>query len=97
MTSVMVSVLLCEIEKKRKLTSSYPTGLTLHSALEQRLDQGIIAIVPLAGEISAPTRWKCVVLDDTKRNDIIYQSYEPQGNDPEIIRLRVSNSYVSRM
>lgn len=97
MTGVTVSVLLCEIKRKRKLTSSYLAGLTLHSALEQRLDQGIIAIVPLAGEISAPTRWKCVVLDDTKRDDIIYQPYEPQGNDPEIIRLRVSNSYVSHL
>lgn len=90
----MVSVLLCKVERKRKLTSLYLAGLTLHSALEQGLDQGIIVIVPLAGGISVPTRWKCVVLDDTKRDDIIYQSYEPQGNDPEIIRLRVSSSYV---
>ncbi|KAL3465565.1 hypothetical protein BJX64DRAFT_285496 [Aspergillus heterothallicus] len=54
-------------------------GITLHSTLEQRLDQGVIVIVPLDEKISAPTRWKCVVLDDTKLDEIISQPPEDQA------------------
>ena len=39
--------------------------------MEKLLDQGVIAIVPVLREITTPTSWRCVVLDDSKNGDTV--------------------------
>ncbi|KAL3487437.1 hypothetical protein BJX62DRAFT_191668 [Aspergillus germanicus] len=63
-------------------------GITLQSSLVELWDEGVIAIVPAEGEIAEPTRWRCVVLDETKADDIVYQLRVPEGNPKITTRLR---------
>ncbi|CAI7595202.1 unnamed protein product [Penicillium discolor] len=46
-------------------------GITLADNIELLFDQGTIAIVPMPGPMESPTQWRCVVLDDSKKEDII--------------------------
>lgn len=50
-------------------------GITLLTKFEQALDNGTIAIVPVADEISS--RWKCVLLDESVRD--IIATFTSQG------------------
>ncbi|KAL5338252.1 hypothetical protein BJX70DRAFT_388656 [Aspergillus crustosus] len=51
-------------------------GLTMYSVLEDRLDKGELIIVPMPGGLGPPTRWKCVVLDDTKLRDEVWKTFD---------------------
>ncbi|KUM59197.1 hypothetical protein ACN42_g7953 [Penicillium freii] len=46
-------------------------GITLADNIELLFDQGTIAIVPMPGPMKSPTRWRCVVLDETKKENVI--------------------------
>ncbi|OJJ43919.1 hypothetical protein ASPZODRAFT_145056 [Penicilliopsis zonata CBS 506.65] len=48
-------------------------ALSLSSPIQLLLDQGVIAVVPVPGEITIPTTWRCVVLDESKYENIVYQ------------------------
>ncbi|KAL4886714.1 hypothetical protein BJY04DRAFT_213469 [Aspergillus karnatakaensis] len=41
-------------------------GITLSSSVESRLDKGQIIIVPMPGELTAPSRWRVLVLDESE-------------------------------
>lgn len=66
-----------------QLTHIY-SGITLSKNVELLLDKGIIAIVPLPGPLQFPTEWRCVVLDESKNDNVI------GVNDGKHIRLKVS-------
>ncbi|OQE92517.1 hypothetical protein PENNAL_c0007G01442 [Penicillium nalgiovense] len=46
-------------------------GITLADNIELLFDQGTIAIVPMPGPMKSPTQWRCVVLDESKKENII--------------------------
>ncbi|KAL4788728.1 hypothetical protein BJX76DRAFT_3880 [Aspergillus varians] len=60
-------------------------GITLLSALEERLDQGVIAIVPMSGGFEVPTRWKCILIDESKAKNFIWDA--PPTQSHELIHL----------
>ncbi|KAI9369358.1 hypothetical protein BJX61DRAFT_536488 [Aspergillus egyptiacus] len=63
-------------------------GITLAATLERRLDEGTIAIVPSPGAITVPTRWMCVLLDETKAKETVWAGpYTPGGPKRTIVRL----------
>ncbi|KAJ5172130.1 hypothetical protein N7492_004723 [Penicillium capsulatum] len=47
-------------------------ALSLYSGIEGLLDEGVIAVVPIPGRMTAPTAWRCVVLDESKGEDDVY-------------------------
>ncbi|KAJ5578387.1 uncharacterized protein N7459_007351 [Penicillium hispanicum] len=47
-------------------------ALSLYSTVEVLLDKGVIAVVPIPGKMTAPTTWRCVVLDESKGKDMVY-------------------------
>lgn len=53
------------------MTDSYKLGITLSQNIEVLFDQGTIAIVPMPGPMHTPTEWRCVVLDESKKEDTI--------------------------
>ncbi|KAI9789413.1 MAG: hypothetical protein M1816_006073 [Peltula sp. TS41687] len=44
-------------------------GLILHKKIEEALDSGLIAIVPVSEALETPTRWKLLLTDDSKAKD----------------------------
>ncbi|KAJ5576462.1 hypothetical protein N7535_003388 [Penicillium sp. DV-2018c] len=46
-------------------------GITLADNIELLFSQGAIAIVPMPGPMASPTQWRCVVLDESKKENII--------------------------
>ncbi|KAJ5799231.1 uncharacterized protein N7518_001299 [Penicillium psychrosexuale] len=46
-------------------------GITLAENIELLFDRGTIAIVPMPGPMKSPTQWRCVVLDESKKEDTI--------------------------
>ncbi|CAI7615909.1 unnamed protein product [Penicillium crustosum] len=48
-------------------------ALLLYNPIESLLDQGVIAVIPIPGAITDPTKWKCVVLDESKNDDFVYK------------------------
>jgi hypothetical protein len=55
----------------KEITDSYKLGITLADNIELLFNQGTIAIVPMPGPMKSPTQWRCVVLDESKKEDII--------------------------
>ena len=55
----------------KEMTHLYKLGITLADNIELLFDQGTIAIVPMHGPMESPTQWRCVVLDDSKKENII--------------------------
>ncbi|CAG8922123.1 unnamed protein product [Penicillium salamii] len=49
-------------------------ALSLYHIVEKLLDNGTIAIIPDSGPITFPTRWKCIVLGDSKRHEYVWSS-----------------------
>ncbi|KAI1831808.1 hypothetical protein DTO027I6_7223 [Penicillium roqueforti] len=45
--------------------------ITLAENIELLFDRGTIAIVPMPGPMKSPTQWRCVVLDESKKEDTI--------------------------
>ncbi|KAL4779098.1 hypothetical protein BJX76DRAFT_365523 [Aspergillus varians] len=63
-------------------------GITLAANVERRLDEGTIVIVPIPGAITAPTRWMCILLDETKAKETVWAGpYTPGDPNTKIIRL----------
>ncbi|KAJ6110548.1 hypothetical protein N7486_002783 [Penicillium sp. IBT 16267x] len=62
-------------------------GLSLHYKVESLLDKGEIAIVPMPGKMTSPTTWKCVVLNESLNQDIVWHEAEP-GEKDRIIRVK---------
>ncbi len=60
-------------------------ALSLSSPVEVLLDQGVIAVVPGPGEMTTPTTWRCVVLDESKNENIVHKR-----ESGELIRVKVS-------
>ncbi|KAL5002955.1 hypothetical protein BDV10DRAFT_181169 [Aspergillus recurvatus] len=62
-------------------------GLTVMSAIKWYLDRHIIAIVPMPGGSGG---WQCLLLDDGKREEIIWKAAPPEHNgvDSDVIRLK---------
>ncbi|KAJ5939216.1 hypothetical protein N7466_002350, partial [Penicillium verhagenii] len=58
-------------------------GLTLYSAVELLLDQGVIAIVPVPGAMTDPTTWRSVVLNEAHNENFVFR--QPSG---EITRVK---------
>lgn len=61
-------------------------AVSLHMNIEIGLDTGIVVIVPIMEESAnsnSPSRWKCVLIDENKRNDVMCQ------NGTHIIRWSV--------
>lgn len=54
-------------------------GLFLNKVVEKGLDNGWIAIVPDAGIVLSPTKWKIEVLNEDIRTNIVYTMPEPEG------------------
>ncbi|OQE43318.1 hypothetical protein PENCOP_c003G07126 [Penicillium coprophilum] len=46
-------------------------GITLADNIELLFNQGTITIVPMPGPMKSPNEWRCVVLDESKKEDII--------------------------
>ncbi|KAJ9486869.1 hypothetical protein VN97_g6463 [Penicillium thymicola] len=46
-------------------------GITLADNIELLFVQGTIAIVPIPGPMESPIQWRCVVLDESKEENII--------------------------
>lgn len=55
----------------KEMTDSYKLGITLAENIELLFDRGTIAIVPMPGPMKSPTQWRCVVLDESKKEDTI--------------------------
>ncbi|KAJ5963987.1 uncharacterized protein N7479_003863, partial [Penicillium vulpinum] len=55
----------------KEMTDSYKLSITLADNIELLFDQGTIAIVPMPGPMKSPTQWRCVVLDESKNENII--------------------------
>lgn len=53
--------------------------------MEKLLDVGTIAIVPVVGEFTIPTTWRCAVLDESRNMDTVYQFL-----DKTFIRVKAS-------
>ncbi|KAJ5899517.1 hypothetical protein N7495_004261 [Penicillium taxi] len=68
-------------------------GLLLHRCIENALDCGDIVIVPVGSEINQPSRWKCVLINEARRNDIIWQGFYQTPNR----EIRRSNDSLKRM
>lgn len=64
---------------------SYSLVFSLYAIVEGLLDQGTFAIVPMPRALTAPTTWRCVVLDKSKDKHLVYQ----QVTEPSI-RVKVS-------
>ncbi|KAJ5826325.1 hypothetical protein N7474_003463 [Penicillium riverlandense] len=60
-------------------------ALSLASPIEALLDLGVIAVVPIPGVMTTPTIWRCVVLDESKNQNIVHVREEG-----EIVRVNVS-------
>ncbi|KAJ5143358.1 uncharacterized protein N7515_002145 [Penicillium bovifimosum] len=58
----------------KELTDSYKSGITLAGTIKLLFDQGAIAIVPMPGIMQSPTKWRCVVLDESKNENVICAS-----------------------
>lgn len=56
------------------LTNKIGLALSLFSYLKVFFDEGVIAIVPAAGDGTSPRQWRCVVLDESKNEDVVWQS-----------------------
>lgn len=55
----------------KEMTNLYKLGITLAEDIELLFDQGTIAIVPMPGPMKSPTQWRCVILDESKKENII--------------------------
>lgn len=75
------------------LMNSYSLALSLHTVIEGILDQGTIAVVPIPGALTAPTTWRCVVLDESKNKDIVYRNVNLTERTTDPIRVQVSLTY----
>jgi len=75
----------------KALTDLHKPGITLSSSIKLLFDQGTIAIVPMPGPLNNPTRWKCVVLDESKMEYTIgsWNLWE-NCSDPPYTKLKVS-------
>jgi len=47
-------------------------GITLQQNIEQALDNGIIAIIPIPSDEGQATRWQCVLVDKSKTNRTVF-------------------------
>ncbi|OJJ50661.1 hypothetical protein ASPZODRAFT_162606 [Penicilliopsis zonata CBS 506.65] len=52
-------------------------GITLLHTIEDALDSGAIVIMPIPGETTVPTRWKCILIDETRKKNIVWR--RPDG------------------
>ncbi|KAJ5549849.1 hypothetical protein N7535_002208 [Penicillium sp. DV-2018c] len=64
-------------------------ALSLHHKVESLLDRGDIAIVPMPGTFTAPTEWRCIVLNESLNMDVIYTSDGyTEGETPFVLRVK---------
>ncbi|KAJ5826722.1 hypothetical protein N7447_003485 [Penicillium robsamsonii] len=66
-------------------------SLLLYSPIESLLDQGVIAVIPIPGSITEPTTWRCVVLDESKNENFIFQA-----TSGEIIKVKHLDNRILR-
>lgn len=63
-------------------------ALSLHHKIESLLDRGEIAIVPMPGPMKEPSDWRCIVLKDSIKNNIVYERDRVPGEPHFIIRVK---------
>ncbi|KAJ5679974.1 hypothetical protein N7462_008218 [Penicillium macrosclerotiorum] len=70
------------------VTTLPQNGLSLHHKVENLLDKGDIVIVPMPGNLTSPTSWKCLVINETIKEHTVYTSDRQKGEERKIIRVK---------
>ena len=66
-------------------------AITLESTIECALDSGLVVLAPMPPKEGEATKWKCVITDKFKKNDMVYQGVHWKVGLVTISRYSISN------